>query len=112
MKLGTTVSSDLNLRRFPFDRQSPRVVVESLKYSETAVRVIPDPELSGINHDSFVSLSEWPLPQELRVELGRSYFAPEKEHYSRASFFIDVKRESGFYVWKVILPVLLICMRS
>lgn len=112
LRIGTTISSDLNLHRFPFDRQVLRLVIESSKYSETALQLIADEEMSGINGDSFVSLSEWPLPKQLRTEPGRSYFAPEKVHYSRASFLIDVDRESGFYIWKVILPVLLICMCS
>ena len=112
LRMGTTVSSDLNLRRFPFDRQALRLAIESSKYSETAVQLIADDDMSGINGDSFVSLSEWPLPKQLRAEQGRSYFAPEKAHYSRVSFLIDVDRESGFYIWKVILPVLLICMCS
>ncbi len=110
-RIGCTLSSDFNLKRFPFDSQNLKVIVESLAHSEEEVRLILDAKKSGVNADSYVSLSEWPTIH-LESISGRSHFAPEDTHYSRITWSLITMRNSGFYVWKVLLPLLLISMLS
>lgn len=110
-RFSKTLSSGLELDRFPFDRQKLLVVIESLKSPESSVHLTNNPEKISIGTDSFVTLSEWTV-QQLDGKNGKSYFPPEKQHYSRVSVEINIQRNSGFYISKVMMPLLLITIAS
>ncbi len=114
-----TVEQDLNvsvellaeydLRRFPFDRQTLVLAVESYAYDDNSVRMVSD-DL----HVSFakgLELPEWTIKSTVQrvenVEVLRSN-AP----VSRLLFEIEIARRPGFYLWKVMLPLLLIVALS
>ncbi len=110
-RFSKTLSSGLELDRFPFDRQKLLVVIESLKSPESGVHLTANPEKISIGTDSFVTLSEWTVKQ-LDGKNGKSYFPPEKQNYSRVSIEINIQRNSGFYIFKVMVPLLLITIAS
>jgi Neurotransmitter-gated ion-channel ligand binding domain/Neurotransmitter-gated ion-channel transmembrane region len=106
-----TLSSALVLQKFPFDQQSFDIVVESLKYGKSMVALVADPTKISIGKDKFVSLSEWKLG-EVVGRNGKSFFPPEKQDYSRVTVEIHAQRIPGFYIFKVIIPLLLITIAS
>lgn len=110
-RFSKTLSSGLTLQKFPFDRQSLQVVLESLQYDDRLVKLVTDTSRIGIGTDSFVSLSEWQIGKPTATN-GKSFFPPEKQHYSRVTVAINVTRNSGFYVFKIMLPLLLITIAS
>jgi Neurotransmitter-gated ion-channel ligand binding domain len=110
-RFSKTLSSGLELGKFPFDRQKLLVVLESLKYPESAVHLKADPSKISIGTDSFVALSEWTVKGISGVN-GKSYFPPEQQNYSRVSMEVTIVRNSGFYVLKVMMPLLLITLAS
>jgi hypothetical protein len=110
-RFSKTLSSGLTLQKFPFDRQSLQVVLESLQYDARSVKLIADSDRISIGTDSFVSLSEWQIGK-LTGTNSQSFFPPEKQHYSRVTVAINVNRNSGFYVFKIMLPLLLITVTS
>jgi Neurotransmitter-gated ion-channel ligand binding domain/Neurotransmitter-gated ion-channel transmembrane region len=110
-RFAKTLSSGLALQKFPFDRQSLQVVLESLKYDDRSVKLVADPQKISIGKDSFVSLSEWQIGTVIGSN-GKSFFQPEQQHYSRVTVQIQVKRNYGFYVLKVMMPLLLITIAS
>lgn len=110
-RFAKTLSSGLALQKFPFDHQSLQVVLESLKYDDQAVELIVDSSKISIGKDSFVSLSEWQIGK-ISGSSGKSFFPPEQQHYSRITIGISVKRNYGFYVLKVMMPLLLITIAS
>jgi hypothetical protein len=110
-RFSKTLSSGLNLQRFPFDKERLQVVVESLLYPLTDVRLVVDESKLAIAQDSFVSLSEWSI-QGVKGNLGKSLFIPEQRDYSRITMEVLLQRNSGFYVFKVMMPLLLITIAS
>lgn len=110
-RFSKTLSSGLALQKFPFDRQSLQIVLESLEYNDRSVELVADSPKIGIGTDSFVSLSEWQTGAVTGLNT-KSFFAPENQYYSRVTIKIQVVRNYGFYVLKVILPLLLITIAS
>jgi hypothetical protein len=110
-RFAKTLSSGLALQKFPFDRQSLQVVLESLKYDDRSVKLLADPQKISIGKDSFVSLSEWQIGTVIGSN-DKSFFPPEQQHYSRVTVKVQVKRNYGFYVLKVMMPLLLITIAS
>jgi Neurotransmitter-gated ion-channel ligand binding domain/Neurotransmitter-gated ion-channel transmembrane region len=110
-RFARTLSSGLALQKFPFDRQSLQVVLESLKYDDRTVELVVDSAKVSIGKDSFVSLSEWQIGK-ISGSNSKSFFPPEQQHYSRITIGINVKRNYGFYLLKVMMPLLLITIAS
>jgi hypothetical protein len=110
-RFSKTLSSGLSLQKFPFDKQSLQVVLESLKYGEKQVTLIADSEKISIGKDSFVTLSEWNI-KKIFGRQSKSFFPPEKQHYSRVIIEVFIQRNPGFYVLKVMVPLLLITIAS
>jgi Neurotransmitter-gated ion-channel ligand binding domain/Neurotransmitter-gated ion-channel transmembrane region len=106
-----TLSSALELQKFPFDRQSFDVVIESLKYGKSMVELVADLTKISIGKDKFVSLSEWNLGTITGTN-GKSFFPPEQQDYGRVTVKISADRIPGFYISKVIIPLLLITIAS
>lgn len=109
--VNTTVSSDLNLRNFPFDSQKAQVVLESLFFDDKTMVFHNDPKLTGYSKDSFVSLSEWQI-LDVNTTVAPEKFAPNGKKYSRYTFELKLKRNYQFYLFKVFIPLLLITLLS
>jgi Neurotransmitter-gated ion-channel ligand binding domain/Neurotransmitter-gated ion-channel transmembrane region len=110
-RFAKTLSSGLKLQKFPFDQQSLQVVLESLKYDDRTVEIVADSPKISIGTDSFVSLSEWKIGTATGTN-SKSFFPPENQYYSRVTVQVQVTRNYGFYVLKVIIPLLLITIAS
>jgi Neurotransmitter-gated ion-channel ligand binding domain/Neurotransmitter-gated ion-channel transmembrane region len=110
-RFSKTLSSALELQNFPFDRQSLDIVLESLRYDDRTVKLVTDPRKISIGTDSFVSLSEWQIGKIASSD-GKSFFPPEQQHYSRVTVKTHVQRNYGFYILKVMIPLLLITIAS
>jgi Neurotransmitter-gated ion-channel ligand binding domain/Neurotransmitter-gated ion-channel transmembrane region len=110
-RFSKTLSSGLDLRRFPFDREHLQVVIESLLYPLNDVRFTADKGKLAIGKDSFVSLSEWTI-QGIQGLDGKSFFPPEQQDYSRVTMDVSIQRNSGFYLFKVMMPLFLITIAS
>ena len=110
-RFAKTLSSGLALQKFPFDRQSLQVVLESLKYDDRTVELVADSPKISIGTDSFVALSEWRIGTVTGTN-GKSFFPPENQYYSRVTVQVPVTRNYGFYVLKVMMPLLLITIAS
>jgi len=100
----------LYLGAFPLDRQTLAIQVVSVGYSEEEVVFSALPEIpSGIVSD--LSISDWEVLGS-RAEV-RGY-QPLPAVRAAAGFVLefDAKRVVGYYLWKIILPLLLIVAMS
>ncbi len=98
------------LRKFPFDSQVLRFEFQPFLSAASAIQFAPQALPStGISPDQHLETAAWRI-QDLRYSAekvtGGSTFAATRE----ALFQIDIKRRSGFYVWKIILPLLMMAM--
>ncbi len=101
--------ASLDLRRFPFDRQTLAVRVQSFTWTSDQMVFVPDATRVGFSPES---------PFEgLRVTgvdavVERSHVAGWELDFSEFVARIDVRRQSAFFVWTVFVPVTLIFLIS
>ena len=104
------LSEPMDLREFPFDAQEFRFDLVSAGYSPEEVFLVPDPEQpSGIADE--LSLPDWAITGFTSQEL---VYQPNPVAGALAAFRIEVTadRQVGYYVLKVILPLILIVAMS
>ena len=103
------LSTDYDLRRFPFDQQTLTLDLESFAWNADQVVFVADESTSGFA-DDFV-MPEWTIvdasANSTLVDVTRA-----EESFSRFTLAIVIDRKSGFYVWKVLLPLLIIVALS
>ena len=114
-----TVSADLNvsvrlatnydLRRFPFDRQQLTLELESFAWNEDELVFVADATSTGFDDD--FDIPEWTITG-VRAHEERAIVIRSAKPFSRLVLTIDIERKSGFYLWKVLLPLLIIVALS
>ena len=103
--LTTTFRANLDLRRFPFDRQRLDVRIRSFLYDADRVRLIPLANQPGWEHDStFEELRVTGVTAESRIV----QLSGRTERFAEFQASIVVVRNWAFYLWTVFGPVVLI----
>ncbi len=109
MGLSSKFRVDLDLRRFPLDRQSLAVRVTSFTYGADSLVFVADRERIGFEPEStFEGLRVMKVTAEEVVDNLTNW----GETYSEFRAIIDVERNTGFYFWTVFGPVVLIFLIS
>jgi neurotransmitter-gated ion-channel len=104
-KFNVTLENRYDLRRFPFDRQTLRIELESFDWTAKQLELTEGPDLVGFSER--FEIPEW------RAVAVDSYIKEQPEERDRGPFSelvvtLDVDRESGFYVWKILVPLVLL----
>ena len=110
LRLYGALSAPHRLDEFPFDHDTFKIRIQSLTYDDTAVELVIDEGWTGRRLEEF-TIADWSVGQPV----ARVFSAPIplfEGTYSRYEFSIPADREPGYYVWKVILPLLLIVAMS
>ena len=102
-------SQPLKLKDFPFDKQTLSIQLVAAGYGRHEIELVQDPEsLTGIA--SNFSLADWNI---LDWSLSTAPFVPSIEaELPGLLLSIEVERKYGYFVTKVILPLVLIVMMS
>ncbi len=103
-------SHPLELQKFPFDRQAFKIILVASGYTPDQVNFIRNPDgLSGLASD--FSQEEWDI-LDWRLDI-TPYSVMEGDLPDASFAFVFVaKRKLGFYIWKIIIPLILIVMMS
>ncbi|MEG3876041.1 hypothetical protein QT972_01480 [Microcoleus sp. herbarium7] len=109
--VNATVSSALDLRKFPFDSQTAQIIWEPLSSDAKGIVLQENQTATGYSKDAYVSLSEWQI-LGINTEVTTKKAEKEDKTYPRYTFEIKVKRNFQFYIFKVFLPLLLITVIS
>ena len=98
----------LELDSFPFDKQRLTVTLASVGLDLRSVRLVPA-EASGIS--PHLSIPDWDVTG---WDFVNSNLSMEDEGFQIKSmvFSLDVKRDTNYFKWKVILPLVLIVLMS
>ncbi len=105
LNFSAALTGDYDLRRFPFDRQLLELQIESFRWNRDDLVWIPHE--SAIGFEKEFSIPEWRITRVgSRVEEATAVRSPIP--FSRFVLEIEVERESGFYLWKVMLPIFII----
>lgn len=101
--VSVTIDTKMNMRRFPFDSHILQIIVKPFGEQPHPVTYSILHEKAGINHKAH--LEEWRLNDE------RHWIKDENGQAVYVSSF-DYQRKSGFYIHKVMVPLLLILLIS
>lgn len=105
-----TFSQALNLYEFPFDRQSFAVQLAAIGLDTNDVQLLAEPDApSGIS--SQLSLAGWTISG---MHATATPYAPLPKYPALPGFVIGFQadRQMGYYIYKIILPLVLIVMMS
>jgi len=109
-------SQPLRLRSFPFDRQTFRLQFVAVRYRAKEVQFVPDQDWidNGLKQAggiaTSITLPDWTIESWNTKSL--SYALAPGFEYSGYAFEFTASRNAQHYVWKVILPLVLIVMMS
>lgn len=111
-RFDTTISSSYALRGFPFDRQLLRFNIEPFlpKVSEISFADTPA-DWTGIDLDlkATSGLAAWKI-LDLNYHASEVAASGPLPARPRAAFELRVARRSGFYLWKILLPMILLAV--
>ncbi len=109
LNVNLRLDADYDLRRFPFDRQTLDVQVESFTWNRDHVQWIADDTITGFAEG--LEIPEWRIV-EVSSRAEEVPVIRSEVPFSRYTLLIEVERRAGFYLWKVILPLLIIVALS
>jgi hypothetical protein len=95
-----------DLRKFPFDSQHFDIRIESFAWDERFLQFVPYDAKIGFNSEHQASL-EWEVEKVSAIVDSKKEVRSESA-FSAFTLRIDVHRISGYYVWKIVLPLFLI----
>jgi hypothetical protein len=107
-----TLSTVFDLRPFPFDRQTLDIFIHPSVSEDYLVEFIGATGDAPISAEQRVyrSLAQWTI-EGLHVHVD-SIEGIGKQPISEIHYVIEIKRQFGFYVWKVFIPLLLMVVLS
>lgn len=105
----------MNFRKFPFDTQSFKIQIEPFSLDKSKFEFINDGGAAEINFEN--SLSEWIVESNIVEIYDVKYHhlsdtAGNNQVFSRLEYRAVAKRLSGYYVWQVLFPLILIIISS
>ncbi len=110
-RFDSTYSNSYPIRKFPFDRQVLRFEFQPFLASGSEIRFAAQPLPTAISAEQHIDLAQWRI-RDLRYSnetmTGDGIVPPIHE----ALFQIFIERRSGFYIWKIFLPLLMMTMVS
>lgn len=105
LNFSAQLTADYDLRRFPFDRQLLELQIESFRWHRDELVWVSDDAAIGFE-DGF-SIPEWRI-RSVGSRVEEVTALRSTTPISRFVLEIAVDRESGFYLWKVMLPIFII----
>ncbi len=104
-KFHAQLEAHYNLRKFPFDRQVLEIEIESFVWTANALVFRIEAEQVGFSAD--FEIPEWHTVAEV-VDVTSVKEIRDRAPFSEFTMKLEVKRRSGFYIWKTLLPLILI----
>ena len=108
-RLRRTLRAQLDFRKFPFDKQTLAVHIESMVYDSDEIMLVAEEEFTGFGPD--FETAEWSVI-DLTTVNHVTERVQEKQSYDRLSFLVQLERHTGYYIWKIMLPIIVIVMLS
>lgn len=99
----------LDFREFPFDEQVLPIHIESLMWPSDLLSIEAEEGFTGF--DEHFYMPEWRVVGLTTVH-GQVVRPQEGKTYDRLDFLLTIERKIGYYLWKIMLPMVLIVMLS
>jgi hypothetical protein len=109
-RFDANLSNDFDLRKFPFDTQDLRFQFHPFISAPSEIRFAAQPLPStGISPEQHTELAAWHI-EGIRYRTEKVADDRDIPPTSGGEFQIRVIRRSGFYVWKIFVPLLMLTM--
>ncbi|HEX4210347.1 MAG TPA: hypothetical protein VHY56_08140, partial [Candidatus Binataceae bacterium] len=106
-KFAVSLSSNMQLRAFPFDSQDLQIVVHPFTNQQGGILLRADPARTGISSASYTPLPLWHTGTvRFRAALSQSAEGSQGGQY-HVTFQIRVVRNSEYYIYRIFLPLAL-----
>lgn len=105
--ISTTFRARVRLHRFPFDTQRFHIAAQSVTWNVNKVVLEVLNDKTGFRDGNQRGSLEWQV-RSLEHQLVRAEAVRSGHPHARAAFFLIAERSPGFYLWKLILPLLVI----
>ncbi len=102
-------ASPLDLKRFPLDEQHLEVHIEP--FERTVDEVIFRVNQARVGRYDSAFLSDWEIG-DVHARTTTSRHTPLDQTRARFTLVIEIHRRSTFYVWRVLLPLILLVVAS
>ena len=109
LNINVSLASHFDLHRFPFDRQTLQLQIESFVFPANQVVLVDDVARTGF--EPSLQLPEWEI-ESATGSVSEVSVMRSRETFSRYTLDIQIARKSGFYLWKVFLPLVIIVALS
>ncbi|HEY7411785.1 MAG TPA: hypothetical protein VII13_13640 [Vicinamibacteria bacterium] len=113
----STLATPLNLRMFPFDRQTLTLGVSESWLFASMLRYGDQPFLQGVDDSVYGQLSQWEVGHDMRYTRKSRVFKWEQgvwgdavPIYEYATFSIPIRRHTTFHLTKFFLPLFIIVL--
>jgi hypothetical protein len=104
-RMAAKLRAVLDYSRFPFDAQVLPVHIESYGWNRDIVVLEPLVEQTGF--DPNFQLTEWTVV-DVKTTVSEIKRPRDPVPYSRLTYNISIDRKTGFYLWKIFLPLIVI----
>ena len=109
INISLPLATQYDLRRFPFDRQTLELQLESYLWNRDQLQFIHDETISGFSDG--ISMPEWNI-EAVSGHVSEVAVVRSDTPFSRYLLEIEISRRPGFYLWKVFLPLIVIVALS
>lgn len=104
-------SQPLDLRDFPMDRQVYEVEIVAAGYTPEEVELVPE-KLATYGLEKEISLPDWSVEEWKAEAVSFPSVRDEQQVVRLLQFSFAARRKTGYYVYKIILPLILIVAMS
>ncbi len=101
-RYSSELSSDFDFRNFPFDTQVLNTTIVSYGQDEDEIVLSVDSKSTGMLKE--ISVEGWSIELDDPV-IRTEYVATQNRRVPRIDFRLSAKRVSGYYLWKVMVPL-------
>ena len=106
-RIQANLNSQVDLKKFPFDRQNIQIIIEDKKKTIEELEYIPDLEASGI--DDSIAFTGWNI-EDWKAETQIHRYEIYDENYSQYIFTIPISRIKINAIFKTFLPIIFIIL--
>ncbi len=108
-RFSATLEARYDLRRFPFDHQTLPLVIESFAWSSEALLFHEQGDKIGLGEE--FEVPAWHTAS-VRTRIESKQEIRDRAPFSRWVLEIDVDRQAAYYVWKILIPLVLLVAAS
>ncbi len=109
INVSVPLATPYDLHRFPFDRQTLILEIESYLWHRDQLQLIHDETISGFRDE--IAIPEWSI-RAVHGDVNEVAVMRSDVPFSRYTLEIEISRRPGFYLWKVFLPLVVIVALS